>query len=43
MATHDLRIASQVDRVISLRDGRVVKETVLQQGRTAREILAELA
>lgn len=43
MATHDLRIASQADRVISLRDGRVVKETVLQPGRTAREVLAELA
>lgn len=43
MTTHDLRIASQADRVISLRDGRVVKETVLQQGRTAREVLAELA
>lgn len=43
MATHDLRIASQADRVISLRDGRIVKETVLQPGRTVREVLAELA
>ena len=43
LATHDLRIASQADRVISLRDGRIAKETVLQPGRTAREVLAELA
>ena len=43
LATHDLRIASQADRVISLRDGRIVKETVLQPGRAAREVLAELA
>ena len=43
LATHDLRIASQADRVISLRDGQIIKETVLQSGRTAREVLAELA
>ncbi len=43
LATHDLRIASQADRVISLRDGQIVKETVLQPGRSAREVLAELA
>lgn len=43
LATHDLRIASQADRVISLRDGRVAKETILQPGRPAREVLAELA
>lgn len=43
MATHDLRFASQADRVISLRDGQIVKETVLQPGRAVREVLAELA
>ena len=43
LATHDLRIASQADRVISLRNGQIVKETVLQPGRSAREVLAELA
>jgi putative ABC transport system ATP-binding protein len=43
MATHDLRIASQADRVLSLRDGRIVKETVLEPGRSSREVLAELA
>lgn len=43
LATHDLRIASQADRVISLRDGVVVKETALTAGRPSREVLAELA
>jgi ABC-type lipoprotein export system ATPase subunit len=43
LATHDLRTASQADRVLTLRDGQIVKETVLQPGRSSREILAELA
>lgn len=43
LATHDLRVASQADRVISLRDGRIVKETALGAGRPSREVLAELA
>jgi ABC-type lipoprotein export system ATPase subunit len=43
MATHDLRIASQADRVLSIRDGRIIKETILEPGRSGREILAELA
>jgi len=43
LATHDLRIASQTDRVISLRDGRIVKETALHAGRPSPEVLAELA
>ena len=30
LATHDLRVASQADRVLSLRDGRIVKETAMQ-------------
>jgi ABC-type lipoprotein export system ATPase subunit len=43
LATHDLRTASQADRVLTLRDGQIVKETILQPGRTTRDILAELA
>jgi putative ABC transport system ATP-binding protein len=43
LATHDLRVASQADRVISLRDGRIVKETALGAWRPSREVLAELA
>jgi len=29
LATHDLRVASQADRILNMRDGRIVKETVL--------------
>jgi len=43
LATHDLRTASQADRVLTLRDGEIVKETSLQPGRSSREVLAELA
>ncbi|MCB0084139.1 MAG: ATP-binding cassette domain-containing protein, partial [Caldilineaceae bacterium] len=43
LATHDLRTASQTDRVLTLRDGQIVKETVLTEGRPTREVLAELA
>jgi ABC-type lipoprotein export system ATPase subunit len=43
LATHDLRTASQADRVLTLRDGRIVKETILQPGRATRDVLAELA
>ncbi len=43
LATHDLRTASQADRVLTLRDGGIVKETVLGTGRSTREVLAELA
>lgn len=43
LATHDLRMASQSDRVLSLRDGRVVKETTLRADRDGREVLAALA
>lgn len=43
LATHDLRVASQADRVLSLRDGQIVKETALAAGRPSREVLAELA
>ncbi len=43
IATHDLRTASQADRVLTLRDGKIVKETILQPGRAPNEVLAELA
>ncbi len=43
LATHDLRTASQADRVLTLRDGQIVKETALQPGRTGSQVLAELA
>jgi putative ABC transport system ATP-binding protein len=43
LATHDLRMASQADRVLSLRDGRLIKETVLQRGRNGSEVLTTLA
>ena len=43
LATHDLRTASQADRVLTLRDGQIVKETALQAGRTGSQVLAELA
>lgn len=43
LATHDLRTASQADRVLTLRDGQIVKETALQPGRNSSQLLAELA
>lgn len=43
LATHDLRMASQADRVLSLRDGQIVKETVLQPGRGAQDVIEALA
>lgn len=43
IATHDLRTASQADRVLTLRDGQIVKETILQPGKAPKEVLAELA
>lgn len=42
LATHDLRTASQADRVLTLRDGQIVKETRLQAGRSTQEVLTEL-
>ena len=42
LATHDLRTASQADRVLTLRDGEIVKETVLTEGRSTSDVLAEL-
>lgn len=43
LATHDLRTASQADRVLNLRDGKIVKETVMKPGRATKDVLAELA
>jgi ABC-type lipoprotein export system ATPase subunit len=43
IATHDLRTASQADRVLNLRDGRIVKETALRLERPTEAVLAELA
>jgi putative ABC transport system ATP-binding protein len=43
LATHDLRMASQADRVLNLRDGQIIKETTLQAGRAGREVLEALA
>lgn len=43
LATHDLRMASQADRVLTLRDGAIVKETILSEGRATSEVLAALA
>ena len=40
LATHDLRVASQADWIISLRDGQIVKERALGLGRPSREVLA---
>lgn len=42
IATHDLRMASQADRVLNLRDGQIAKETELRPGREVKEVLAEL-
>jgi len=30
LATHDLRVASQADRILNMRDGQIVKETVME-------------
>ncbi len=43
LATHDLRTSSQADRVLTLRDGHLIKETTLQPGRSPQTVLAELA
>jgi len=42
LATHDLRTASQADRVLTLRDGMIGKETVLSEGRATGDVLAAL-
>lgn len=43
IATHDLRTASQADRVLNVRDGRIAKETALRTERPIEAVLAELA
>ena len=39
LATHDLRAASQADRILTLRDGQIVKETALEAGLSPRGLL----
>jgi putative ABC transport system ATP-binding protein len=42
LVTHDLRIASTADRVISIRDGRIADETRVGEGEGGRDTLARL-
>ena len=42
MVTHDPRVAANADRVVRLRDGRVVSQTTLDGGDTSRARLSEL-
>ena len=39
MVTHDPRIAAYADRIIFLKDGKVVDETLLERKNTKREQL----
>ena len=41
-ATHDLRMASQAGRILTLRDGAILKETLLGQGASVSEVIAGL-
>ena len=40
--THDARVAATGDRLLSMRDGRIVDDTVLNSGASRREIAAQL-
>jgi putative ABC transport system ATP-binding protein len=42
LVTHDARVASAADRVVTMRDGLVVDETRLESGGDARLILSQL-
>jgi ABC-type lipoprotein export system ATPase subunit len=42
LVTHDLRIASAADRVVNMRDGRIVGETVLGDADRAEDPLARV-
>jgi putative ABC transport system ATP-binding protein len=42
LVTHDLRIASSADRVVSMRDGRIAAETVLGEGAGTDDPLARV-
>jgi putative ABC transport system ATP-binding protein len=42
LVTHDLRIASSADRVISMRDGRIASETVIDEGERGADPLARV-
>jgi len=41
MVTHDPRIAAYADRIIFLKDGKVVDETLLEKKSTKREQMVE--
>jgi putative ABC transport system ATP-binding protein len=42
MVTHDARHAARADRLLRLRDGRIVDEQPLERGRPLSEVLADL-
>lgn len=42
LVTHDARVASAADRVIRMRDGGVVSETRIEEGRDRRQVLSNL-
>jgi putative ABC transport system ATP-binding protein len=42
LVTHDAPVASAADRVVTVRDGLVVDETRLGEGRDARNVLSHL-
>ena len=42
MVTHDPRHAAIADRTITLRDGRIVEDQLLQPGKSASELLADM-
>jgi putative ABC transport system ATP-binding protein len=42
LVTHDLRIASAADRVISMRDGRIAGETVIGDADRTEDPLARV-
>jgi putative ABC transport system ATP-binding protein len=42
LVTHDARVASAADRVVTMRDGLAVDETRLDNGRDARKVLSQL-
>lgn len=42
MVTHNARHAAMADRIITLRDGRIVEQQSLKNGRSADQVLADL-
>jgi putative ABC transport system ATP-binding protein len=43
MVTHDAKAASFADRVVFLKDGKIVGEMKMEKGRDGQEILKRLA